>query len=245
MQKRAMAIAIAFVWLATALSVFHPHFRELGAYYLQLSGFPVGSMYLACIMELGLGVWILVAPPGRIQTAVQMVGIVGFTLILSIADPSLLIHPLGVLTKNLPLLCLIVAYFLACRDGWTRKAVITLRLGMAIIWLTEGVFPKMLFQQAWELDLAARWVGANHAATCLFLLGLIQAASAFAVLMLKGGARRVLLMAQLVFLVGMTAYISMVEPIWWVHAFAPLAKGLPIALGLLLLVGLDSRTSSA
>jgi len=234
-----MAVSIALVWLATALSVVHPYFRQLGAHYLELAGFPLNAMYLACFMELALGIWVLLGKAGRVQTAIQVGAILGFTLILGMADPSLLIHPLGVLTKNISLLSIIIVAYWIGKTGWTPVSILVLRVGMAVIWFTEGFFPKLLFQQQWELEMMASFGLGEHAAMWLSLLGILQVASAFAVLLLKGWPRKMVLSAQLVVLLILCLMVSIYEPLWWVHPFGPLSKLAPIAVGLWLLRGMD------
>jgi hypothetical protein len=91
------------------------------------------------------------------------------------------------LSKNVPLVALLVTTWLLQRAGWTTRAEWLLRAGMAVIWLTEGLFPKILFQQQTELDIVAALNPLPiNAGGLLVFVGVCQILSAFAVLMLRG-----------------------------------------------------------
>jgi hypothetical protein len=49
-----------------------------------------------------LGVLVLALPPKTWLAGVQVGAVAGFTVILAALDPMLLVHPFGMLTKNLP-----------------------------------------------------------------------------------------------------------------------------------------------
>src|SRR5438132_939039 len=99
--------SIAFVWLFTGLAVFHPYYREVGRHQLDSLGLPEWMMYAACALEVVLGLRVLLGPPRLWLTAGQLVLMAGFTVILGVTEPALLVHPFGVLSKNVPLATLI------------------------------------------------------------------------------------------------------------------------------------------
>src|SRR5690349_18829885 len=106
-EERALCGGAGFVWLVTGLGVLHPYYREVGNAYLARLGLPDGLMYATCAGEVLLGLRVALGRATTAVTALQVVVIAGFTAILAILDPPLLVHPDGVLTKNLPLLATI------------------------------------------------------------------------------------------------------------------------------------------
>lgn len=235
---------VAFIWIATALGVAAPSYRAIGSVYLGRLGLPDELMYATCAAELVLGLVILRLPMTSALAGLQLAMIAAFSLILAIAEPLLLVHPFGILTKNLPLAAAIGAAWLARREGWTPRAVGLLRLGVAAIWLTEGIGPKILFQQAYELEVVRR-SGLVPFDPSLFLrlMGAAQAASGVAVLALGGRSLRFVLLCQAAALVALPVLVSVPEPELWVHPFGPLTKNVPILAATLVLVR-RSRCSS-
>ena len=148
----------------------------------------------------------------------QVAMVVAFTVILGVLDPWLLVHPFGVLTKNLPLLAVVGCAWFLWQEGWSPRAHWLLRIGVAVIWLTEGLFPKILFQQPLELEMvaaAAPAVGLPvEPSHFLVAMGLAQIASGLGVLLLRGRALKLLLLLQAAALVGRR-----------VEHLAPLADG--------------------
>lgn len=222
----------ASIWLTTALGVLHPSYREVGHDYLARLGLPDGLMWLACAGELVLGVVVLTQPPRTWLMAVQAGAVGFFTVTLAALEPALLVHPFGVLSKNYPFVALVVATWLAAREGWTARAWWTLRAGMAVVWVTEGLFPKVFFQQPMELAVVAG-SGLVPLSPSLFLtlMGLAQAASGVAALLLRGAPLRWLLGAQVAALVALPLLVSWQDPSLWVHPFGPMTKNLPILFG--------------
>lgn len=224
----------ASIWLTTALGVLHPTYREVGHAWLFRLGLPDALMWLTCSGELVLGVLVLVLPPRTWLAGLQVGAVAGFTVVLAALEPMLLVHPFGMLTKNLPFLALVVATWLAAREGWTPRAWWTLRVGMALIWVTEGLFPKIFFQQALELDVVAKsGLVPMSPSTFLVLMGLAQAASGVLALVLRGRWLVALLAAQVAALVGLPLLVSWQDPSLWVHPFGPMTKNLPIIAGTL------------
>jgi hypothetical protein len=231
-QERWFRWAIAFVWLATAISVLHPAYRVIGSEYLGRLGLPVWLMPLACAGELVLGLRIAFGPARTWLTAIQILGIAFFTLILAGVEPLLLAHPYGVLSKNLPMLALIGVAWLLEREGWTQRTERLLRAGMAVIWITEGLFPKILFQQELEL-VVVRESGLVPFDPGLFLaiLGAAQILSGIAVFVIAGRIRTWILGCQFGALFVLPLLVSWQDPTLWVHPFGPMTKNVPILVG--------------
>jgi uncharacterized membrane protein YphA (DoxX/SURF4 family) len=230
--------ALAFVWLATGLGVFSPEYRRLGEEYLGPTGLPPWVMPATCAGEVLLGLWVLSGRAGAWAAAVQTILILGFTAILSVTQPGLWAHPFGVLAKNLPLLALIGVVRLLETEGWTARATWLLRAGMAILWLTEGLFACVLFQGE-EIRRVAASTGLAYPdpATFLYVGGVLQILSAAAALLLRGRPLRLLLAAQLLGLAGVCVVVTRYDPALWLHPFGPLTKNVPVLIGTAVLLG--------
>lgn len=229
--------AVAFVWLATGLLVFHPMYRAVGVAELARLGLPGWLMYATCGAEVVLGMAIVTRPPTLHMTAIQVAVVCVFSLILAVTQPMLLVNPFGMLTKNIPFCAVVVATLLVHREGWTVRARGVLRGGVAAIWITEGLLPKILFQQEVELEVvAASGLVPIDPGVFLAALGVVQVASGIAVLVLRGGALRFVLQAQLAALVLLPALVSYQMPSLLVHPFGPMTKNVPIAAGTWVLI---------
>lgn len=248
LAARWLKAGAAFVWLTTALLVLHPGYRAIGAGYLGRLGVPEWLMPATCVFELGLGLRVLLGPATWWLTLLQVGAMAVFTALLTWVDPWLLVSPFGFLTKNVPLaVALYVAYRLE-RGGWTRGVEWALRGGMAIIWVTEGLFPKVLFQQAPELAMAARVFPAVPSSWVLYAMGAAQVASGLLALGLpllatRRGALRALLFAQLAALLALPIVAGALEPSLFVHPFGPLTKNAPLLAGHYLLLRRCSSSS--
>ncbi|MDH4555365.1 NAD-dependent dehydratase [Pseudomonas sp. BN417] len=104
-------LALVFLWLATAL-VSVTSGQQIG-YDILSSGGIDGVLADFCVyggaaLDLLLGLWLLtgMAPLAclRVQGAVVLL----YSLLLSLVDPGFWAHPFGPLTKNLPVLALIL-----------------------------------------------------------------------------------------------------------------------------------------
>lgn len=220
---------IASIWLLTGLLVAHPFYRATGAAHLDRLGLPHALMFLTCAGEVALGVFILCAPMTRGLAALQLAAVVTFTAILAVQQPMLLVHPFGILTKNVPLMAAIVALAMVDGAGWSPRAESVLRAGVAAIWITEGLLPKILFPQAMERDVVAR-TGLVPMDPALFLvgMGLLEIVAGVLTPVLQGPLLRALLIAELGALVLLPVLVSMHEWRLWVDPFGPLTKNLPI-----------------
>ncbi len=234
---RWMRRGIASLWLATGLLVVHPEYRRIGSEYLGRLGVPDHLMYAACAGEFVLGLAILRFPMGRALAFLQVGAVLFFTAILAGLEPMLLAHPFGVLSKNIPFVALVLTTWLTQREGWTPRALWVLRAGVAAIWITEGIVPKILFQGEYEREVVSRsGLVPIDPGTFLYVLGAAQALSGIAVLVLRGRWLRLLLGAQFLALVALPILVSFKEPLLWFHPFGPMTKNLPILAGTYVLV---------
>jgi hypothetical protein len=231
-EARSLRMSAAFLWLATGLLIVHPVYREIGTHYLARLGLPPWPMYVACVGEVLLGLRVAFGPASTWVTAVQLLAITGFTVTLAAVEPILLVSPYGVLTKNLPLMAVIGTAWLLEREGWSRRAWWLLRSGIAVIWLTEGLFPKLIFQQAAELTVVASsgWA-IGGPAVFLRVLGGCEVVAGVLTLVLHGRPLRWLLLAEMVGLVVLPLLVSTQDSMLWVHPFGPLTKNVPILVG--------------
>ncbi len=224
--------AIAFLWLATGLGVLDPAYREIGIDYLDRLGLPSWPMYATCVVEVALGLRVALGKPETWITVLQVLMIVCFTAILACLDPRLLVHPFGILAKNVPLLAVIGTCWLVRREGWTTRAQWLLRGGMSAIWIIEGVFPKIFFQELaeWRVVSQSGWIpGDFH--TFLYFSGTIEVAAGMLALALRGRLLRCVLMCQIAALLAFTVILGWMDPQLWVHPFGPLTKNVPILAG--------------
>jgi len=221
------------VWLVTALSIGHPYYRTVGAQYLAKLGLPTLLMPLTCAGELVLGGLVLALRPRTWLTVLQGSLVLGFTAVLAMQEPLLLASPFGVLSKNLQFLVVLAVIDRVERDGdWTEQTRLWLRVAMAAVWMTEGLFPKLLFQQEIELSMVPR-IGIHDLSPRLLVgaLGVCQLASGIAALLLRGGLLRLLLLGQALALVCLPLAVGMLEPTLYVHPFGPFLKNIPILVG--------------
>ncbi|WP_044871204.1 DoxX-like family protein [Pseudomonas sp. LFM046] len=104
-------LSLVFLWLSTAL-VSVTSGRQIG-YDILASGGIVGSLADLCVvggaaLDLLLGLWLLSGRGVLVCLRVQGVVVLLYSLLLSLIDPSFWTHPFGPLTKNLPVLALIL-----------------------------------------------------------------------------------------------------------------------------------------
>ncbi len=237
-----MRIGVASVWIATGVLVVHPYYREVGAGFLTMLGLPHWLQIPVCVAEVVLGIRVLTGPPTRWLTWLQVAMVMVFTSILALLDPWLMVHPFGMLTKNIPFLGLVVALHLAASEGWTPRAQWALRGGIACIWITEGLFPKVLFQQPMELAVVAN-SGLVPGDPSVFLVGMgaAQMLTGIGLFTLRGAPLRWLLSATALALVVLPVLVSWQEPLLWVHPFGPMTKNIPIFIGTVVAVRQCSR----
>jgi len=242
-HQRILRGSVAFVWVATGLAVAHPYYREVGGAYLDRLGLPHALMFVTCGFEVLLGAWVALRPARTAVTALQVAMVLAFTAILAALDPMLLVHPFGILTKNVPLLAVLLTAWMLEREGPSRRAAWALRVGVGAIWVTEGLLPKILFQQPMELAVVAGsgLVPIDPSAFLVFM-GAAQLASGLGVLLLRGRWLRALLACQAAALVVLPVLVSVQDPDLWFHPFGPLTKNLPILAGTYVLARCSSTS---
>ncbi len=235
-DSRALALGVAFVWLATGVLVLSPLYRAVGDTYLARLGLPSSLMWATCAFEVVLAFRVALGPPNLMVTVLQLGLVLGFSVILGVFEPRLLVSPFGMLTKNVPIMAAVAGAFLLEREGWTRRVTWLLRVGMAFVWLSEGLLPKILFQQPEELVIAAgSGLAFGHPSALLRVIGALQLASGLLALGARGRLLRFVLGAQVAGLVIMPALVSLQVPWLWLHPFGPYTKNVPVLVGTYLL----------
>jgi len=233
-DERALRYSVAFIWLITGLLVLHPQYQQVGARHLAALGLPSSLMWATCAGEVLLGIYLLRRPMARWVIYLQMAAILAFSVILAVYEPSYLVHPFGILTKNLPILAILLTLRWGRVEGWSPRVMWLLRVGVALPWLTEGLFPKILFQQVRELELVASspfsW---GDPALFLRVIGAIEILSFLLALLARGALLRAVLLAQAAGLVLLPLLVTLEIPLIWVHPFGPLTKNVPLLIGTL------------
>ncbi|HKI36681.1 MAG TPA: DoxX-like family protein [Gemmataceae bacterium] len=214
--------AVAFVWLWTGLVVLHPHYRDLGESSLAPLGLPPAVMYGTCAAEVLLALRVALGRAATWVTLLQLVLIAGFTAILSVSQPGMWLDPLGLLTKNLPLLAMIGTAWLLEREGWSDRAFWLLQGGLVLFWAVDGL-------AAWLLSRGASFVGPN------WQVGCVELVLALILLRPPGCPALLIFLAHLWYLFTMMVLASLREPLLWFHPFGPLTKEAAILVGTVVL----------
>lgn len=112
-------LSLAFLWIFTGLtSLFLA--PDIGYQILAKAGISGNladaCVYLGATLDMALGLWLLVYPWVdfkwiKLCCLIQMATIVAYSLLLSFIDSFFWLHPFGPLTKNLPILVLILMIF--------------------------------------------------------------------------------------------------------------------------------------
>jgi hypothetical protein len=247
MDRLALRFAIAFIWLATGLGVLHPYYRDVGREYLvERLQLPELLMYLACALEVVLGLYVLLAPPRRWLTLAQVALIAFYTLVLAVVEPQLLVHPFGVLSKNVTLAALIVTAQLVENEGWTSTARWTLLAGLAFIWVWEGVMVCVLSQpRALREILVVTHLDEEQRRLLLIATGVAALApGGVALLLLPDRWLRWLLALQALGLVIICVLVTWYDARLWFHPFGPISKNVPLIAGTLLAWSLEPPPSA-
>lgn len=235
---------VAAVWLTTGVMVVHPVYRAIGASYLGRLGLPTWLMPLTCAFEVALAFRVALGRASGWVTLLQLSMVSTFTAILAVTEPRLLVSPFGMLTKNLPILAAVAVAWLLEREGFTPRARWLLRGGMASVWITEGLLPKILFQQREELWIAEQTgLAFGSPGALLAIIGGLQLGSGVAALLARGRLLRLILAAQIAGLVILPVVVSWFVPWLWFHPFGPYTKNVPVLIGTLILFRRCSRWS--
>jgi uncharacterized membrane protein YphA (DoxX/SURF4 family) len=245
-DRFALRFALAFVWLATGLGVLSPYYRDIGEQALEKIGLRPWVMVAACVFEVLLGLRLLLGPLTGWLALLQGALIVGFTIILGVSDPPMLCHPLGVLTKNLPLLALIGSAWLLEREGWSRRTLWLLRVGMASVWLLEGLLPNLLFPSQLQQDiLVSSGLPIGDPALAIKVASVLQVLSFAAALLLWGWPLRLLVAMHALGVIVVCVIVTHYDPRLWLHPFGPLTKNVSILIGTLVVLRRLSATDLA
>lgn len=227
--ERILRSSVALVWLATGLLVVHPFYRAEGARWLAPLGLGAWIMVATCVAEVALALVLLRRRTDLWQALAQTAPILAFTAILGALEPMLLAHPFGVLTKNVPIIASVWTAFLLAREGFTPRAMLLLRIAAGVIFITEGLFPKLLFQQQLEIDVVSAWgFSAATAAGLIRLVGVGQVLAGVLVLTLRGRLLSTLLALLLAAHLLLPLVVTLPLPQMWAHPFGPLTKNVVI-----------------
>ena len=104
-------VSLSFLWIFTGLTslFFSP---KLGFNLLEnvnITGINATLLiYSGAFLDVALGIWLLLSWKIKLCCTIQFFTIITYTTLLSILDASFWLHPFGPLTKNLPILVLIL-----------------------------------------------------------------------------------------------------------------------------------------
>lgn len=224
--------SVAFIWLITGICFAHPYYREVGNDYLSRLSCPSWLMGATCLFEILLGIRLLWGKQETFLALLQIAMILGFTVILAFLEPMLLVHPFGILTKNIPILAIIGTLWSFEKYGLTARNLWLLRIGVASIWITEGLFPKILFQQPFEIQVVQN-SGLVSMDPALFLqgMGVAQFTSGVLALCLRGKWLGFILIGQMLGLLILPFLVGIQDLRLFVHPFGPLTKNVPVLIG--------------
>ncbi|WP_223670876.1 DoxX-like family protein [Kangiella shandongensis] len=104
-------LTLAALWIFTGLtSVFF--YPELGFNIITEAGFEPNTaellIYCGSTADIAVGVWVLSSWKVRFCSFVQVGFIITYTILLTLFDASYWLHPFGPITKNFPILVLIL-----------------------------------------------------------------------------------------------------------------------------------------
>ncbi len=163
--------------------------------------------------------------------SLHLVAIAGATLVAGQAQPDLWTHPFGYLVLNINAAAVTVGSW-RMRRGMSHRFTSRLLVGsVSLLWFTQGLLPKMLFQHPLDLELVGSVIGElGDPSTFLWALGAVEIVIALLTLVLRGRRLRMLLLAQVVLLVGFSIPSALLEPDLLMSPFAPIQKTLLVAL---------------
>ena len=109
-QQIITRLSLSFLWLMTAV-VSLTAGKEIGLQVLagiNLHGDVAWFFILSgSLLDLLIGIWLLSGRALRCCCGMQLVVIIGYSLLLTLIAPAFWLHPFGPLTKNLPILVLV------------------------------------------------------------------------------------------------------------------------------------------
>ncbi|MCW8855795.1 MAG: DoxX-like family protein [Kangiella sp.] len=118
--------SLALLWIFTGLTSIYFDY-ETGYQLLINFGFnePITRtlIYSGAILDIGLGFWILSNKQMKLCYVIQIVVITSYTILLTIIEPSYWLHPFGPVSKNLPIIMLILILHYMTGDSSNEKAL--------------------------------------------------------------------------------------------------------------------------
>lgn len=107
-------VSLAILWVFTGItSEFFA--KDIGFEVLSSAGitgqFASVLISLSSLADVVVGLWVLFGAKLRLCYLVQMVLIVGYSILLSFIAPDFWLHPFGPITKNIPILVFIYYLF--------------------------------------------------------------------------------------------------------------------------------------
>jgi len=111
--------SLSFLWISTAMiAVFIS--PEIGFSILEKANIN-GSLanvfvYGGSLLDVSLGIWIVSNKAIKLCCWLQAITIVIYTILLTLIDASFWLHPFGPLTKNLPILALIMVVIMQTNE---------------------------------------------------------------------------------------------------------------------------------
>ena len=103
--------SLAFLWIFTGLTALY--FSPAIGYEILASASITGlmadvSVYAGGALDIVIGLWLLTSINIRLCCIIQVAVIVLYTMILTVIDVSFWLHPFGPITKNIPVIVLIL-----------------------------------------------------------------------------------------------------------------------------------------
>lgn len=124
MLNKAAIYSLAFLWIFTGLTsiFFSP---EIGYQILVGANINATLADISVIgggaLDIALGLWLLTSFRIKLCCLIQVAVIVSYTVLLTFIDASFWLHPFGPITKNFPILVLIIIVY----SGHGRKGTNT------------------------------------------------------------------------------------------------------------------------
>jgi uncharacterized protein YbjT (DUF2867 family) len=117
-----ISYALALMWLAAGVVSLWLYPRSVSLDWLAQVGVPAALqttvLYGAAAMDIVLGVCCMIWWRKPLPWLLQIIAVLGYTAILTLHLPEFWLHPFGPLTKNVPVLAVLVMMYLQARDKW-------------------------------------------------------------------------------------------------------------------------------
>ncbi|MHC9509729.1 DoxX-like family protein [Kangiella sp. M94] len=118
--------SLALLWIFTGLTSIYFDYKT--GYELLINfGFSDSItrtlIYSGAVLDIGLGLWLLSNKQMKLCYVMQIVVITSYTILLTIIEPSYWLHPFGPVSKNLPIIMLILILHYMTGDSSNEKAL--------------------------------------------------------------------------------------------------------------------------